>query len=266
MNGKTTPQEHQADEPPATAAAPERPAVSAVERPAVSAVERPLVSVIVPVYNEIGTIREVLERVAATKVEKEIVVVDDCSTDGTPQEVEKLTIPGLRLVRHEKNRGKGAAVRTGFKEARGRILIIQDADREYDPENYDRLLDPILRDRADVVYGSRFLGGPHRVLYFWHYVANRMLTLLSNVLSNLNLSDMETGHKVFRREVVEGLLLREDGFGIEPELTQKISRRKWRFYEVPISYYGRTYEEGKKIKVKDAFRAVWCLIRYALWD
>jgi len=228
--------------------------------------ERPPVTVLVPVYNEIGTIRQVLEAVAATPVEKEIVVVDDCSSDGTPEEIEKLEIANLRLVRHEKNQGKGAAVRTGFKEARGRIIIIQDADLEYDPNNYEKLLEPILQDRADVVYGSRFLGGPHRVLYFWHFVANSMLTLLSNVLSNMNLSDMETGHKVFRREVVENLTLRERGFGIEPELTQKIARRQWRVYEVPISYYGRTYEEGKKIHIRDAFRAVWCLFRYAFRD
>jgi len=227
---------------------------------------RPLLSVIVPVYNEVATIAEILRRVAATPVDKEIVVVDDCSTDGTPDEIGKLGISNLRLVRHETNRGKGAAVRTGFKEARGRVIVIQDADLEYDPDNYEQLLDPILQDKADVVYGSRFLGGPHRVLYFWHYVANRGLTLLSNALSNLNLSDMETGHKVFRSEVVKDLELKENGFGIEPELTQKIARRRWRIYEVPISYYGRTYEEGKKIRLRDAFRAVWCLVRYAMAD
>jgi glycosyltransferase involved in cell wall biosynthesis len=228
--------------------------------------ERPLVSVVVPVYNEMGTIKELLQRVAATPVEKEIIVVDDGSTDGTPREVEKLAIPNVRLIRHEKNRGKGAAVRTGFAEARGRIILIQDADLEYDPSNYEALLAPILADKADVVYGSRFLGGPHRVLYFWHYVANKALTLMSNVLSNLNLSDMETGHKVFRREVIEGLKLREDGFGIEPELTQKVAKRRWRVYEVPIAYYGRTYEEGKKIRFRHALEAAFCLLRYAFFD
>ena len=231
-----------------------------------SAQERPPLSVIIPAYNEAGTIGTVLRRVLESPVEKEVVVVDDGSTDGTAGEVEEFREAGVRLVRHGRNRGKGAALRTGFDAARGRIILIQDADLEYDPENYVALLKPLMDGRADVVYGSRFSGGPHRVLYFWHHAANRALTLWSNLLSNINLSDMETGYKVFRREVVEGLKLRERGFGIEPELTQKIARRGWRIYEIPISYYGRTYEEGKKIRLKDALWAAWCVVRYALAD
>jgi len=226
----------------------------------------PLVSIVIPAYNELATIGEVLRRVLASQVDKEVVVVDDGSTDGTAAEAQKFTGSGVRLVRHERNMGKGAALATGFEAARGRIILVQDADLEYDPENYEALLDPIIHDKADVVFGSRFLGGPHRVLYFWHSLGNRVLTFWSNMLSNLNLSDMETGYKVFRREVVKGLRLREKRFGIEPELTQKIARGRWRIYEVPISYYGRTYREGKKIGVKDALWAFWCVVRYALAD
>ena len=228
--------------------------------------ELPQVSVIIPAYNEVGTIGELIRRVLATDLDKEVLVVDDGSTDGTAEEAEKWADRGVRLLRHGKNLGKGAALRTGFGEARGRIIIIQDADLEYNPEEYGTLLDPILRDEADVVYGSRFLGGPHRVLFFWHFVGNRLLTLLSNMLSNLNLTDMETGYKVLRREVVEGMALRERGFGVEPELTQKLARAGWRIYEVPISYYGRTYEEGKKIGLWDALWALWCLVRYRVAD
>ena len=228
--------------------------------------DRPLVSVVIPAYDEVATINVILERVMASPVDKEVIVVDDGSTDGTAEEAEKWADRGVRLLRHEKNRGKGAALATGFEAARGRIIIIQDADLEYDPAEYEGLLAPILNDVADVVYGSRFLGGPHRVLFFWHYAANRLLTLLSNVLSNLNLTDMETCYKVLRREVVESIRLRERRFGVEPELTQKIARGCWRIYEAPISYYGRTYEEGKKIGVRDGLWALWCLVRYRIAD
>ncbi|MDP6438772.1 MAG: glycosyltransferase family 2 protein [Candidatus Brocadiia bacterium] len=228
--------------------------------------DMPQVSVVIPAYNEAGTIGEVIRRVLATDLDMEVLVVDDGSTDATAEEAEKWADRGVRLIRHGKNLGKGAALRTGFGEARGRIIIIQDADLEYNPEEYGMLLDPILRGEADVVYGSRFLGGPHRVLFFWHFVGNRLLTLLSNMLSNLNLTDMETGYKVMRREVVEGMALRERGFGVEPELTQKLARARWRIYEVPISYYGRTYDEGKKIGLRDALWALWCLVRYRVAD
>jgi glycosyltransferase involved in cell wall biosynthesis len=202
----------------------------------------------------------------ASPLDKEVIVVDDGSTDGTAEAVERLDYENLRLRRHEANAGKGAAVCTGMREARGRVVLIQDADLEYNPEQYEQLIQPILDDNADVVYGSRFLGGPHRVLYFWHYLGNRFITLMSNVFSNLNLSDVETCYKVFRREVVQDLELKEKGFGIEIELTQKIARRKWRVYEVPISYYGRTYEEGKKIGWKDGVKALWCILRYCWGD
>ena len=228
--------------------------------------ERPQVSVVIPAYNEAGTIGELIRRVLATDLDKEVLVVDDGSTDATAEEAEKWADRGVRLLRHAENLGKGAALRTGFGEARGRIIIIQDADLEYNPEEYGKLLDPILRGEADVVYGSRFLGGPHRVLFFWHFVGNRLLTLLSNMLSNLNLTDMETGYKVMRREVVEGLVLRERRFGVEPELTQKLASGGWRIYEVPISYYGRTYEDGKKIGLRDAMWALWCIVRYRVAD
>jgi len=227
---------------------------------------QPLLSVLVPAYNEIATIREILRRVMASPLDKEVIVVDDGSTDGTAEAVERLDYENLRLRRHEANAGKGAAVCTGMREARGRIVLIQDADLEYNPKQYEQLIQPILDDNADVVYGSRFLGGPHRVLYFWHYLGNRFITLMSNVFSNLNLSDVETCYKVFRREVVQDLELKEKGFGIEIELTQKIARRKWRVYEVPISYYGRTYEEGKKIGWKDGVKALWCILRYRWGD
>jgi len=229
---------------------------------------RPLVSVVIPAYNEAGTIGTLLRKVLDSPLgrQMEVIVVDDGSVDDTAVQAEAFRAAGVRLVRHERNLGKGAALRTGFKAARGSIIIVQDADLEYDPENYQALVQPVLDGRADVVYGSRFLGGPHRVLYFWHYVANRILTLWSNMFSNLNLSDMETGYKVFRREVLEGLKLRERRFGIEPELTQKVARGGWRVFEVPISYYGRTYEEGKKIRALDALRAIWCVVRYALAD
>ncbi|MCB9378567.1 MAG: glycosyltransferase family 2 protein [Holophagales bacterium] len=230
-------------------------------------------SIVIPAYNERGTIQELLRRVARAAlpegVEREIVVVDDCSTDGTRELLRELVTAGsppIRLVEQPVNGGKGAALRRGFAEATGDLILIQDADLEYDPRDYPVLLQPILEDEADVVYGSRFLGGPHRVLFFWHYVANRGLTTLSNMFSDLNLSDMETCYKVFRRSLLDGVRLRSDRFGIEPELTAKFARRRARIYEVPISYHGRTYAEGKKIGWRDGFAAIWAIVRYNLAD
>jgi glycosyltransferase involved in cell wall biosynthesis len=223
-------------------------------------------SVVVPVFNEKDTITEILRRIRAVPIAKEIVLVDDYSTDGT-REVLAAMEPAddLRILLHERNRGKGAALRTGFGHVTGDIVIIQDADLEYDPRQYRRLIQPIVEGVADVVFGSRFLStGPHRVLYFWHYVANTLLTTLSNMFTDLNLTDMETCYKVFRREVIQAVLptLKENRFGIEPELTAKVARRKYRVYEVGINYFGRTYQEGKKIGLKDAYRAAWSIFRY----
>jgi glycosyltransferase involved in cell wall biosynthesis len=206
--------------------------------------------------------------VQAAPFDKEIVVVDDYSTDGTVDLLKKIggETENIRVFYHDRNRGKGAALRTGFAGVRGDIVIIQDADLEYDPREYPRMLEPILDGRADVVYGSRFLGGPHRVLFFWHYVGNQFLTLLSNMLSNLNLTDMETCYKAFRREVLEGLALKSDRFGFEPEFTMKVAKRRYRIYEVPISYSGRTYEEGKKINWKDGVAAIFAIIRFRFMD
>jgi glycosyltransferase involved in cell wall biosynthesis len=223
-------------------------------------------SVVIPVFNEAATVGSIIEAVRAAPVDElEVVVVDDCSTDGTR---DVLSSDEMRdqidmLLFHDVNRGKGAALRTGFGAVTGDVVVIQDADLEYDPNEYPILLEPIAQDRADVVYGSRFMGGrPHRVVYFWHMVGNRFLTLLSNMATNLNLTDMETCYKMMRREVVESLDLREDRFGIEPEMTAKIAKGNWRVYEVGISYYGRTYEEGKKIGWKDGFRAIYAIGRY----
>jgi glycosyltransferase involved in cell wall biosynthesis len=228
-------------------------------------------SVVVPVFNELQWIREIVRRVEAVPIPKEIILVDDCSTDGTRAILsnEMESRPGCKVVYHEKNQGKGAALRTGFKHATGDVVLVQDADLEYDPSEYPRLIQPILDGRADVVFGSRFIGENHRVLYFWHSVANHVLTLLSNFFTNLNLTDMETCYKVFRREVLEGITLKSNRFGFEPEITAKIAKKKnpaWRIYEIPISYSGRTYEEGKKIRFKDAFNALYCIIRYWLRD
>jgi glycosyltransferase involved in cell wall biosynthesis len=228
-------------------------------------------SVVIPVYNEERWIREVVRRVQAVPIPKEIVIVEDCSKDRTRDILKELEGGEVRVFYQTHNQGKGAALRRGFQEATGDVVIVQDADLEYDPAEYPRLIQPILDNRADVVYGSRFIGETHRVLYFWHYVANRMLTLLSNMFTNLNLTDMETCYKVFRREVIQGLTLRSDRFGFEPEVTAKIARRRpgrpaWRVYEIPISYSGRTYEEGKKIGLKDAFNAFWCILRYRYFD
>ena len=227
-------------------------------------------SVIIPVYNEKGTIREIVRRVRAVGIPKEIIVVDDGSTDGTGDVLAELEgDEGLRVLRHRRNLGKGAALRTGFARATGGIVIVQDADLEYDPVEYPRLIQPIVEGAADVVYGSRFQSdSPHRVLYYWHFLANRILTTLSNMFTDLNLSDVETCYKVFRREVIEAVAptLRQRGFGIEMELTAKVARRNFRIYELGISYFGRTYQEGKKIGLRDAFEALWCILRYWKWD
>ncbi len=224
-------------------------------------------SVAMPVYNEKATIHEIIRRVQAVPIAKEIVVVDDCSTDGTRAMLQAMEgEPGLRVLYHEQNAGKGAALQTAFRHVTGDVVIIQDADLEYDPSEYPRLIQPIVDGRADVVYGSRFTGDVVRVHLFWHRLANGLLTLLSNIFTNLNLTDMETGYKVFRRSVLDNMTLREKRFGVEPELTAKIARRKLRIYEMPISYAGRDYSEGKKIGFKDALKAFYCIFRYWLAD
>jgi glycosyltransferase involved in cell wall biosynthesis len=224
-------------------------------------------SVVIPCYNEAKTIADIVEAVRNSPYDnKEIIVVDDCSTDGTRNILNtELRERVDRILFHDVNQGKGAALRTGIRAATGDVVIIQDADLEYDPQEYPTLVEPILRDKADVVFGSRFMGGrPHRVLYFWHRVGNDVLTLLSNMCSNLNLTDMETCYKVFRREIIQGIVIEEDRFGFEPEITAKIAKTGCRVYEVGISYYGRTYSEGKKIGWKDGFRAIWCILKYNL--
>jgi glycosyltransferase involved in cell wall biosynthesis len=258
----------------------------AISRRNPSALDNPMISVVIPVYNEKNTIEEILRRVLESPFRKQVIIVDDCSSDGTREILRSLeqqkaagaesaaatdgedAIPlaNLQFFFQEKNQGKGAALRRGFAEARGEIVLVQDADLEYDPRDYGKLLEPILDGRADVVFGSRFLGGPQRVHYFWHYVANKFLTLLSDLMTNLKISDMETCYKVFRREVLAGIRIKSNRFGFEPEITAKVAKGKWRVYEVPITYAGRTYEEGKKITWKDGVQALWCILRFRLTD
>ncbi|MCK4804755.1 MAG: glycosyltransferase family 2 protein [Spirochaetes bacterium] len=225
-------------------------------------------SVIIPVFNEKKTIEEIIRRVQAAEVglEKEIIVVDDASEDGTRQILENLNHPNVKICFHSKNQGKGAALRTGFSKAKGDIILIQDADLEYDPKDYPVLLESLLDGRADVVYGSRFLGAPHRVFFFWHYVGNKLLTTLSNMFSNLNLSDMETCYKVFKKELLNRITLKSKRFGIEPEITIKFAKLKCKIYEVPISYSGRDYSEGKKIGWKDGVAAIFHVIRFKFFN
>jgi glycosyltransferase involved in cell wall biosynthesis len=244
------------------------------------------VSVVIPVYNERAFIEEVLLRVQASPIEKEIVLVDDKSSDGTRALLEdfdkaqsegkreilvqngkaRLSLENIRILFQPENAGKGAALRRGFEAATGDVILVQDADLEYDPRDYPKLLEPILEEKADVVYGSRFLGGPQRVHYFWHYAGNKFLTLLSDIFTNLKLTDMETCYKVFRREVLQNIRLKSNRFGFEPEITAKISKGNWRIYEVSISYAGRTYAEGKKITWRDGISTLWCIIRFNLFD
>jgi len=227
----------------------------------------PKLSVVIPVYNEKDYIQQVVERVKKVPIDKEIIIVDDASTDGTREVLAELEQEdGIKVFYHQRNQGKGAALRTGFKHCQGEIVIIQDADLEYFPEEYPELIEPIEQGWAEVVYGSRFLGKKHRVLFYHHYLANRLLTFLSNLFTNLNLTDMEVCYKVFRREVIQSLPLKQNRFGFEPEITAKVARRGYRVFEVPVSYNGRSYQEGKKINWKDGLWALWCIFRYAFFD
>ena len=230
-------------------------------------VSKVILSIIIPCFNESKTILSLIDAVKKSPVKnREIIIVDDGSQDGTRDILNHLNDPEVRIIFHSKNKGKGAALRTGFNEAKGDICIVQDADLEYDPQEFPLVIQPILDGKADVVFGSRFQSGrPHRVVYFWHRVGNGLLTLMSNLFTDLNLSDMETCYKAFRREVIQSVNIRENRFGFEPEVTAKISKMNIRIYEVGISYYGRTYDEGKKIGWKDGVRAVYCILKYNLW-
>ena len=224
-------------------------------------------SIIIPCYNEINTIGEVIKKVKETSIKsKEIIIIDDFSSDGTREFLNSLEDESIKVVLQNRNQGKGAAISKGINFATGEITIIQDADLEYDPNEYEKLINPILDNKADVVFGSRFQGAePHRVVYFWHRVGNGFLTLISNILTDINLTDMETCYKAFKTEILKSITIREKRFGFEPEITAKVARMKCRIYEVGISYFGRTYEEGKKIGWKDGVRAIWCILKYNLW-
>ena len=226
-----------------------------------------LLSVIVPCFNEINTLDKVINKIQKSPVDsKEIIIVDDYSTDGSRELLKKVSSKNIKTIFHDRNRGKGASLDSGISIAKGKIIIIQDADLEYDPDEYPRIISPIIEDKADVVYGSRFQGGqPHRVVYFWHSVGNGFLTLLSNIFTDINLTDMETCYKAFRREIIQKIKIEEKRFGFEPEITAKISKLNCRIYEVGISYYGRTYKEGKKIGWRDGVRAIWCILKYNLF-
>jgi glycosyltransferase involved in cell wall biosynthesis len=230
--------------------------------------ESPLISIVVPAFNEVATIETLISRLKDSLVglRYEIIIVDDCSSDGSAEAIRKLSVGPVRTFCHSRNQGKGAALRTGFEQALGEIVVVQDADLEYDPKDIPTLLQPILDEHADVVFGSRFRGQAQRVHMFWHQLANSLLTWFSNMLNNLNLSDMETGYKAFRKSVLDKIVIRENRFGFEPEITAKVAKLRCRVYEVPISYHGRDYTQGKKIGFRDAVRAAWCIVRYRIAD
>lgn len=223
-----------------------------------------LLSIIIPAFNEAAFLPEVIRRVEETPYDKEIIIVDDGSTDGTREYLKGLASEGIKVMVHEKNMGKGAAMRTGIAVASGDVVIVQDADLEYDPKDYPVLLEPIMQGKADVVYGSRFLGGPHRMLFFWHSVGNSFITLISNMFTDLNLTDMETGYKAFKKKVFETITIESNRFGFEPEITAKVAKKGFRIYEIPISYSGRSYQEGKKITWKDGVKALFTVLKYNL--
>ena len=224
-------------------------------------------SVVIPVYNEKDTLREIIKRVLSVRWDKEIILVDDFSNDGSRNILKEFEgQPKIKVLYHQYNQGKGAALSSGFQHVNGDVIVIQDADLEYDPSDYEKLLEPIEDNRADVVFGSRFLGGPHRVMFFWHYIANKALTTFSNMLTGLNLTDMETGYKVFTKDALSQMNFKCNRFGFEPEFTSKIAKLNLRVYEVPISYSGRDYSQGKKITWKDGVRAIWCIFKYNIWS